>query len=258
MPCLFCRGPGPFNTREHIVPASLGNDDAFLEGMVCDGCQNYLAREVEGPALTHTPIGVWRVLLRTPTKKGNPPQASLGAAPKGRIPSSHWMEDSITFEAHHDDSVSATIDEDATVQAMTSGNKSNFRMVLTPWHIQSLGRLLGKMGLEFVATHDRSAAFGSRFDPMRNYVRRGSTSRIWPVYLAADQGRSLRKLLPDGDSYEVECYRYELGQVVDGNVLFGFGIGTDIYAINLTDQQPNTDPGWSKSARFQCLHYDAF
>ena len=40
MKCIFCSEKGPYNTVEHIIPESLGNDDTLLANCVCDKCQD--------------------------------------------------------------------------------------------------------------------------------------------------------------------------------------------------------------------------
>ena len=106
---MFCRGPGPFNTVEHIVPESLGNDSDILEGLVCDKCQNYLGREVEKAALEKTPFAFWRSFLGIKTKKGKLPSVQLSPPAKGRIPATHPLTDEIGFTAHQDGTTSVDI-----------------------------------------------------------------------------------------------------------------------------------------------------
>src|SRR6267154_1084155 len=51
--CIFCKQNSALSRSvEHIVPESLGNTQHILPiGVVCDACNNYLAREVEKPLL---------------------------------------------------------------------------------------------------------------------------------------------------------------------------------------------------------------
>jgi hypothetical protein len=56
MRCIFCRNNSNCSRSiEHIVPASLGNRRHVLPaGVVCDGCNNYFAREkpfLESPSI---------------------------------------------------------------------------------------------------------------------------------------------------------------------------------------------------------------
>ena len=52
--CIFCNSMmGRFVYSEPIVPESLGNTEHVSPpGIVCDGCNNYFARMIEGPLLS--------------------------------------------------------------------------------------------------------------------------------------------------------------------------------------------------------------
>ena len=147
--CLFCRSDGPFRTVEHIIPESLGNDTDVLKGRVCDACQNYLGREVEKPALEKTPIAFWRTFLGIQTKGKKLPTVDLTPPRKGRIPASHTLTDSIRFSAHLDGSTSVAIDQPERIRSILEGRCTDFKLVLSPFHLITLGRLFGKIGLEF-------------------------------------------------------------------------------------------------------------
>lgn len=49
--CIFCKQDSTDSQSvEHIIPESLGNDELILDkGIVCDKCNNYFSREIEGP-----------------------------------------------------------------------------------------------------------------------------------------------------------------------------------------------------------------
>lgn len=51
MRCIFCKKTDvSFNSIEHIIPESIGNlEHTLAKGIVCDICNNYFSREVEGP-----------------------------------------------------------------------------------------------------------------------------------------------------------------------------------------------------------------
>lgn len=74
MRCIFCKGDSSTSRSvEHIVPESLGGTGALPPGVVCDRCNNYFGRCVEGPLLDS---GAFRSL-----------RARQGVANKtGRIP----------------------------------------------------------------------------------------------------------------------------------------------------------------------------
>ena len=68
--CIFCKlTTGPFTTREHILPESLGGGDwAILpSGLLCDECQNRFGSSIEQQALIDYPFSFFRVFLGIPT-----------------------------------------------------------------------------------------------------------------------------------------------------------------------------------------------
>jgi hypothetical protein len=255
--CLFCRGPGPFSTTQHIVPESLGNDNDVLDNAVCDACQSYLGREIEKPALEKTPIAVWRTLLSIPTKKKRLPHVQLDPPRTGRIRARHPFSDTgVGLTAHRDGSTSLDLEDPHIVRAIVDGRKSDYRMVLSPWHLHILSRFLGKMGLEFLALHDRPLAMSGKFDLLREYVRRGSLRYLWPIYWG-QQGdmQSLRSVHDDGTEI-VECYRYGLGEDRQGKHLFAFAIGTDVMLLCLSEPSPAPElEHVVDGIHLRCIHY---
>lgn len=80
MRCIFCkRQSDNAKSIEHIVPESLGNirgNERYLlpRGAICDECNNYFAREVEGPLLSHRSFRNLRAWYQVPSKKGRLPR----------------------------------------------------------------------------------------------------------------------------------------------------------------------------------------
>lgn len=75
MRCIFCKVSSDHSrSREHIVPESLGNLTHILPpGVVCDSCNNYLSREVEGPFLNSEAVKLLRFDQAIPSKRGKIP-----------------------------------------------------------------------------------------------------------------------------------------------------------------------------------------
>ncbi len=72
MRCIFC-GVDSCNSKsvEHIIPESFGNSTAILrKGIVCDKCNNYFSRKVEGPFLNNDAVLLVRQELELPNKRG--------------------------------------------------------------------------------------------------------------------------------------------------------------------------------------------
>jgi hypothetical protein len=122
---------GPFSTKDHVIPESLGNDDLLLIGQVCDACQRYFGKEVERYVLDKTPLAFWRVFLQISTKKGKRPTVDAAQPPddKGTIPDRHPNHDNVGFTEDEDGSISVDIDDGEIVRGVLEGTKTDFKMV---------------------------------------------------------------------------------------------------------------------------------
>lgn len=239
MGCLFCAAAGPFSTIEHVIPESLGNDDLTLEGHVCDGCQRYFGKEVEHYVLTKTPIGVWRTLLGTKTKKGKRPKVDLSqpSEQRGVLPSISAHHDDVEFESLEDESVQITKMRPDLAERIEQGDRSRLQFAITPHVLYMLGRFLCKVGLELVCVADPLEARSPRYDAARRYARFGPWQQLWPILWYQEGSLDQLKAWKhdeQGPLVEAQCYTYWLGDV-QGNRIFEFGIGTDRYAVALDE-----------------------
>jgi len=75
MRCIFCKlDSSGSRSREHILPESLGNREYTLPpGVVCDGCNNYFSRKLEGPVLASPTFRLLRADRQIANKKGRVP-----------------------------------------------------------------------------------------------------------------------------------------------------------------------------------------
>lgn len=89
--CIFCKQDST-NSRsvEHIIPESLGNKELILEeGVVCDKCNNYFSREIEGPVLNLEGFRHLRFYELIESKRGRIPNSdALFCGEKCDI---HWQ-----------------------------------------------------------------------------------------------------------------------------------------------------------------------
>lgn len=261
MKCLFCKTEGTFNTREHIVPESLGNDTDILYGVICGKCQNYFGTAIEKPALEQTPFAFWRSYLGIRTKENKLPHVNLDPPTKGALPSFHPSTDiGVGFSAHDDGTTSIDIDNTNFTKRLLSKDASKYHLVLTPWHLSILSRLIGKMGLEYLASVDLNYALTTEFDPIRSFIRRGSMKQLWPIYWGQHGELSELKgeIIWSGQvgSQEVECYRYALGKTINGATIFAFSIGTDLMLMCLSHRVPTPDLEKAiVGVKLSCVYY---
>ena len=101
-PCIFCREDASHSrSREHILPESLGNVEHMLpKGVVCDRCNNYFARKIEGPLLDTEYFRHARATMRVENKRKRiPPQ--FGFIPQLKLAADVWLDgQSIEVQPH--------------------------------------------------------------------------------------------------------------------------------------------------------------
>lgn len=87
--CLFCLlTSGPFTAAEHAVPRNFGPDtDRFVlpPGVVCDRCNHWLGRQVDGPFADRFDMKVSRALEELSGRVGAPPVEIKGRDVTSRL-----------------------------------------------------------------------------------------------------------------------------------------------------------------------------
>jgi len=235
MSCLFCITGTDFNTVEHIIPESMGNDDLILNGEVCDKCQNFFSH-IENYVLRNTPIGFWRILLGIKTKGRKLPSVDFTkkVTSKGVFPDSHERHDNIGFIAHEDFSTEL-IASNSIENYINNVGEGRLHYVITPKVIFELGRFLGKIGLELICSQDTSFARSNNFDEIRKYVRYGTQKELWTIFHASTgktQDLFLYEQVENGVKEDIVCYSYSLKQI-ENHIIFNLIVGTDSWFICL-------------------------
>lgn len=77
MRCIFCKEDSTSSeSSEHIIPESLGNTEHTLPcGVVCNNCNNYFGRKVEGKIQQSGMIRLLKADREIPNKEGKVPSA---------------------------------------------------------------------------------------------------------------------------------------------------------------------------------------
>jgi hypothetical protein len=186
--CIFCKSfSDSSKSVEHIVPASLGNEDHVLPpGWVCDACNNYLSREVEAPFLCSDYCKRARFEMGIQSRRGRIPVV-------GGLHEQSGVEVSLLL---NDDGlgVFATRDEDAArlMKSIRTRRRGSLLVPVSgaPANSYETARFIGKIGLEVLAQRF-SGIDGSNeelvnkveLDELRDYVRKGKPGFIWPVHI---------------------------------------------------------------------------
>ncbi len=186
MRCIFCKeDSSDSRSVEHIVPESLGNIDHVLPpGVVCDKCNNYIAREVEKPFLDSRYFQERRFYAGIPNKKKRIPPME-GIHLQSRTPVQFLKingEEGISVGA------SPNVDESGWVQSLL---KREAGTVIVPIGQKPsdniISRFIGKVGLEVLAHRALDVQGGldetinqPELEELRRYVRIGNSAQSWP------------------------------------------------------------------------------
>jgi hypothetical protein len=186
--CLFCKQLSESSKSvEHIIPESIGSKRVVLPvGVVCDKCNNYFSRKVEGPVLSHQSMRNVRAWYQVPSKKGKLPSL------QGYIAGT---DVSINLRATKDGKIDIQPEKEKDRPKLEQhieniGREQDFAYIFTvdinPPK-KEMSRFLAKMALEAFAFRflkidsDISKLIDNpHFDLIRNFARFGSGIKEWP------------------------------------------------------------------------------
>lgn len=189
MRCLFCKAPTDSSKSvEHVIPEAFGSKKIILpKGIVCDKCNNYFSRKIEGPLLAHPSFRNIRAWHQVRTKRGNMPsvQGIIGGTDiKINMKLDEEGELKIQFEKDSDAKKYGT---DFIPRLLEAGASALIFMLDVNHPKIEMSRFLAKMALEAVAfrflASDKFEAQlidHPHFDPIRNFARYGIGPREWP------------------------------------------------------------------------------
>lgn len=192
--CIFCltTEQTKFNTKEHILPESLGgNDWAILpDGLFCDGCQNKFGSTIEQQALADYPFINMRTLLGIPTKKRKAPWFNYW---EGTLYSA-GQAGKIIYEPN--DLFKRSVESGQKIMTIIPTGTNKPDMVL---------RMLLKIGLEVIAANDRDTVFEERFNPTRDYALTGKKNYPW-FYIQKEDDKLRHSYINGIDWEDDHCF----------------------------------------------------
>jgi len=189
MRCIFCKkDSSKSKSIEHIIPESLGNTRYTLpQGVVCDNCNNYFSRKIEGKMLELPYFKSLRFRQDIKTKRRISPQgtglvSTPGCEIKVQVQNSDrelvvHVNKKADFEK-----ISNTIPGTLYVPIYDFPERDN----------QIISRFLGKVGLEELSSKflsiseealNEALIDNTQFDLLRSFVRYGKPDNDWPYYL---------------------------------------------------------------------------
>ena len=189
MRCIFCKCDSTNSKSvEHIIPQSLGNNELILRpGIVCDKCNNYIAREVEKPFLDHPGIRNLRFEEGVLSKKGRIPEVQgIMSSSSGLTPVTVARFSALPFPVYSGNPLVFTIQENIVPSKTGKIIIPKFDANYSLPSGSVLSRFLGKIALEFMALRLSGHPDGidylvdhPQLDEIRAHVRLGKTAN-WP------------------------------------------------------------------------------
>jgi hypothetical protein len=264
MRCLFCKCPSEDATSvEHIVPESLGNRRHILpRGAICDRCNNYFSREVEGPLLSHPSMRNHRAWYQEPTKKGKLPsllgvhlgsdiEINLRVAKDGDLKIGPY---GITAERAGDkDRLLHT----AATDEPYGGPGFAFALGTDPPQ-REMSRFLAKMALEALwlrlsndSTTIKMLIDSEHHDRIRFWARRGDNFASWPFHQRRICPEESLIRHPLTNSWVRVGFGYNLFLTKRPETFFAFCLFGVEYVINLGGPSIKGYEEWLEENRFQ-------
>jgi hypothetical protein len=209
MRCIFCKCNSSSSTsREHIIPESFGNKEYTLPpGVVCDRCNNYIARKVEKPLLDSPYFKEQRFKMSVASKRNKIPTIS------GVHLQSRTLIELIKQPDQDGISISTASgkDESRWIQSVTEQKNGTIIIpVASPPNDYVISRFIAKVGLESLASRFIEVEGGLdeivdklELDELRSYVRIGTPEQVWPYscrsiyppdFLFTEQGETFEVL----------------------------------------------------------------
>ena len=184
MRCIFCkRNSADSRSVEHIIPEALGNTEHVLpRGIVCDGCNNYFARKIEGPLLDTLWFRHARSRQGIESKRGLVPPFSA-MIPAAGVTANVWLEPgNMSLGAAKEK------DEAQLYDALVSGRARRlFIPMVTDIDTALMARFLAKIAVEILAHRlmqnegwEEPLIDDPQLEPLRRFARIGDQPKTWP------------------------------------------------------------------------------
>jgi hypothetical protein len=184
MRCIFCKCQSSSSTSgEHIIPESFGNKEHTLRpGVVCDKCNNYIARKVEKPLLDSPYFKEQRFKMSILSKRNKIPTIS------GIHLQSRTLIELMKRPDEDGTSIGAALgqDESRWIKSVTEQKHGTLIIpVASPPDDYAISRFLAKVGLESLASRLVDVEGGldeivdkPELDALRSYVRTVMPGRV--------------------------------------------------------------------------------
>jgi len=259
MRCIFCKSKSNNSKSvEHIIPESLGNKDHILPvGVVCDKCNNYIAREIEKPLLDSPYFKHMRFNGVIPNKRNLIPPIDgihLQSLTHIQLHRSSREDGTIISPALHVDGV-------PWIKSLLE-SKKGFLIIPVPSIPDEyiMSRFIAKVGLEVLVYRvigvegwKEEIIDKKELNELRNYVRLGSPLNIWPFSYRSIY--SPEKIFSEnGQSYQV-LHEFDILVTPENEYYIVVVIFGDEFALNLGGREMEGYYKWLKENNHQSPLY---
>lgn len=258
--CIFCHTDSSASvSREHIVPEALENDSLVLPpGTVCDTCNNYLGRKVEGPIVNSAPMLALRHMQGIGNKRGRVPTMDLVLenGVRAQMQLEHWSGQRTIGLAEPDTRLTHF---EARVSTPKAGYAAAPDSAVAS---RDLARFTAKSGFEYLALqnlrHNGSLTHFNQapeLDLCRRFVRYGQGPASWDV--------SIGRLYEPDTQFEIDepgdqrVWELDFLVVEHRHVVFAMSLFGLEMSVCLTD--PSLEPYrlWRRATGFASLLHPA-
>lgn len=200
---------------------------------MCDQCNNYFARKIEGPILSSEYFRHARSTMQVSNKRGlTPPQ--FGLLPHLRMSADVWLDGSSITVEPHDRKRSGDFE-----RALLRGERGSLWLPIPSAIDQKLmSRFLGKIAIEALALRLMGVK-GWReeilnleaMEPLRQHVRTGNGTEIWHF--------TRRRIYPEDQQFGSSTERFEVLHEFNflytaaGNLIFVIAIFGEEFSIDM-------------------------
>lgn len=251
MNCLFCKCVSDNSKSvEHIIPESLGNKEHVLpKGHVCDGCNNYFARKVEGKLLAQPYFKSLRHRNGIQTKKGKSiVEKGIIAHPEGGIVDTIIQDGNLIVYT-----------DNLNIQNLILNGKIN--RLYTEYYGEEpeknnliLSRFLAKVALEAllyklinVEGWVNEVSNKTELEEIKKYARYGIGVKFWQYHQRKLYKESQFFLRPNEAQEEYQVlHEFDFFWTKEREFYFVIAIMGIEYAINLANPSVRTYIDWLK------------
>jgi hypothetical protein len=240
--CIFCReNASSSRSIERIIPESLGNIEHVLPaGIVCDRCNNYFARKIEGPLLESAYFRHLRSQMSIANKRGRIP-SMRGMLPHLGMGVDVWVDRESIAVQPLDPSRRGEFE-----QSLLAGQSGRLVLpVSNPDDVDRklMSRFLLKAAMEALALRTMEVEGWRKelldmeaLDPLRRYVRVGDQPLNWN-YLRRSLYPHDALFREDAEIYEV-LHEFDFVYTEDKRLFFFIAIFGEEYGIDVSDPDP--------------------